>query len=62
MPEALIRLEPLGETIAAARGTPLREVLFSYGVEFPCGGESRCKRCRVRVIEGQSRTRRARRF
>ncbi len=52
MSSALIRLEPLGETIAAAVGTPLREVLFPYGVEFPCGGESRCKRCRVRVVEG----------
>jgi uncharacterized 2Fe-2S/4Fe-4S cluster protein (DUF4445 family) len=48
----LIRLEPLGETIAADAGTPLRDVLFSYGVEFPCGGESRCKRCRVRILEG----------
>jgi uncharacterized 2Fe-2S/4Fe-4S cluster protein (DUF4445 family) len=48
----LIRLEPLGETIAAAAGSPLRDVLFAYGVEFPCGGESRCKRCRVRILEG----------
>lgn len=48
----LIRLEPLGETVRTDAGTPLREVLFSYGVEFPCGGESRCKRCRVRVIGG----------
>lgn len=48
----LIRLEPLGETIRTDAGTPLREVLFTYGVEFPCGGESRCKRCRVRIIEG----------
>src|ERR1035438_4118645 len=53
MAEVRIRLEPLGETIAAQTGTPLREILFAYGVEFPCGGESRCKRCRVRVIEGQ---------
>jgi uncharacterized 2Fe-2S/4Fe-4S cluster protein (DUF4445 family) len=47
-----IHLEPLGETVAAEAGTPLREILFAYGVEFPCGGESRCKRCRVRVFEG----------
>jgi uncharacterized 2Fe-2S/4Fe-4S cluster protein (DUF4445 family) len=52
MPEVLIRLEPLGENIHVAGGTPLREILFAYGVEFPCGGEARCKRCRVRVIEG----------
>src|SRR5579871_5349529 len=49
---ATIRLEPLGETIPAPIGMPLRDLLFSYGVEFPCGGESRCKRCRVRVSEG----------
>jgi uncharacterized 2Fe-2S/4Fe-4S cluster protein (DUF4445 family) len=53
MARVLIRLEPLGETVPAEAGTPLREVLFAYGVEFPCGGESRCKRCRVRVIEGE---------
>src|ERR1019366_3178643 len=52
MADILIRLEPLGETIPVQAGTPLREVLFAYGVEFPCGGESRCKRCRIRVIEG----------
>jgi uncharacterized 2Fe-2S/4Fe-4S cluster protein (DUF4445 family) len=52
MPEVLIRLEPLGETVRTSPGTPLREILFAYGVEFPCGGESRCKRCRVRVIQG----------
>ncbi len=48
-----IRLQPLGETIEVPRGTPLREVLFAYGVEFPCGGHGRCKRCRVRVLRGQ---------
>ncbi len=53
MADVLIRLEPLGETIPVPGGTPLRDILFAYGVEFPCGGESRCKRCRIRVIEGQ---------
>ena len=52
MPTALIRLEPLGETIEAQDSTPLRELLFAFGVEFPCGGQSRCKRCRVRVVKG----------
>jgi uncharacterized 2Fe-2S/4Fe-4S cluster protein (DUF4445 family) len=33
-------------------GTPLRNVLVTHGVEFPCGGRGRCKRCRVRVLEG----------
>ncbi len=53
MLEVRIRLEPLGATLTVANGTRLRDILFAYGVEFPCGGESRCKRCRVRVIDGQ---------
>jgi len=48
----LVRLEPLGESIPAEPGTPLRDLLFAFGVEFPCGGESHCKRCRVRILEG----------
>jgi uncharacterized 2Fe-2S/4Fe-4S cluster protein (DUF4445 family) len=48
-----IRLEPLGVTVEAAPGTPLRDVLFPYGVEFPCGGKGRCDRCRVRVLRGE---------
>jgi len=30
----------------------LQDVLFSYGVEFPCGGTGRCKGCRLRVLRG----------
>jgi uncharacterized 2Fe-2S/4Fe-4S cluster protein (DUF4445 family) len=52
MPPVRIRLEPLGETVEAAPGTPLRDVLFAFGVEFPCGGRGRCRRCRVRVLSG----------
>jgi len=52
MARVTIRLEPLGETVSAEPGAPLRDVLFSSGVEFPCGGASNCKRCRVRVIAG----------
>jgi uncharacterized 2Fe-2S/4Fe-4S cluster protein (DUF4445 family) len=47
-----IRLEPLGRTIEVAQGAPLADVLFSYGVEFPCGGRGRCRRCKVRVLAG----------
>ena len=49
-----IALEPLGQTIQVERGTPLQDVLFSYGVEFPCGGQGRCRGCRVRLIEGSA--------
>ncbi len=47
-----IRLEPLGRTLELPAGTPLRDALFAYGVEFPCGGRGKCRRCRVRVLEG----------
>jgi uncharacterized 2Fe-2S/4Fe-4S cluster protein (DUF4445 family) len=47
-----IELLPLGRTLTVERGTPLEDVLFAQGVEFPCGGRGRCKGCRVRVIEG----------
>jgi uncharacterized 2Fe-2S/4Fe-4S cluster protein (DUF4445 family) len=47
-----IRLEPLGALLRAEAGTPLRDLLFPYGVEFPCGGKGRCERCRVGVLEG----------
>jgi uncharacterized 2Fe-2S/4Fe-4S cluster protein (DUF4445 family) len=48
-----IELRPDGRTIEVERGTPLRDVLYVYGVEFPCGGRGRCKRCRIRVVKGE---------
>lgn len=50
----LIRIElaPLGDILEVPRGTPLQDVLFAHGVEFPCGGRGRCKGCKVRVLEG----------
>ncbi len=47
-----IRLRPMGVDVEADKGTPLQDLLFSYGVEFPCGGHGKCKGCRVRVLEG----------
>jgi uncharacterized 2Fe-2S/4Fe-4S cluster protein (DUF4445 family) len=52
-PDCSLRLLPLGERIDVARGTPLQDVLFLHGVEFPCGGHGRCRGCRVRVLEGE---------
>ena len=52
MSRVRIELRPLGRTLEVAAGTPLQDVLFPYGVEFPCGGRGRCKRCRVRVVSG----------
>jgi uncharacterized 2Fe-2S/4Fe-4S cluster protein (DUF4445 family) len=47
-----IELQPLGKTIGAERGTPLQDLLSTYGVEFPCGGQGNCGGCRVKVIGG----------
>jgi uncharacterized 2Fe-2S/4Fe-4S cluster protein (DUF4445 family) len=47
-----IELLPLGESLTLERGTPLRDALFAQGVEFPCGGQGRCRGCRVRVLQG----------
>ena len=33
-------------------GASLEDLLFGYGVEFPCGGASLCGGCRVRVVDG----------
>src|SRR5690349_7517410 len=49
-----IRLQPVHKSITAEQGTPLREILFEHGVEFPCGGNGRCRGCRVRLLEGQA--------
>ncbi len=47
-----VELRPSGENLEIERGTPLQDVLFAYGVEFPCGGRGRCRGCRVKVLEG----------
>jgi uncharacterized 2Fe-2S/4Fe-4S cluster protein (DUF4445 family) len=47
-----LTLFPLKKTIEIEQGTPLRDVLFPHGVEYPCGGRGRCKGCRIRVISG----------
>jgi ferredoxin len=45
-------LAPAGLHLDVGRGTPLQEILFAHGVEFPCGGRGRCRGCRVRVLGG----------
>ena len=47
-----ILLRPMQVELTAPAGTPLRDLLFEQGVEFPCGGQGRCRGCRVRVLEG----------
>lgn len=48
-----IVLQPLGKTLQVHPGTPLRQVLFAHGVEFPCGGKARCRGCRIKVLQGE---------
>jgi uncharacterized 2Fe-2S/4Fe-4S cluster protein (DUF4445 family) len=47
-----IELLPLGQVLRVKRGTPLQDVLFAHGVEFPCGGRGRCKGCKIKVLAG----------
>lgn len=49
---ARIELKPLGTIVETPQGTPLREVLFAHGVEFPCGGKGKCRGCKVKVLQG----------
>ena len=52
MNEVRIELLPLGKVLHVEPGTPLQDVLFAHGVEFPCGGRGRCKGCKVKVLSG----------
>lgn len=56
-----IVLQPTGAELRAPAGTPLRDPLFEQGVEFPCGGQGRCRGCRVQVLEGTARVNAAQR-
>jgi uncharacterized 2Fe-2S/4Fe-4S cluster protein (DUF4445 family) len=47
-----IVLKPTNVEMTAEAGTPLRDLLFEQGVEFPCGGHGRCRGCKVRVLSG----------
>ena len=47
-----LELLPLGKVLRVKRGTPLPDVLFAHGVEFPCGGRGLCKGCKIKVLAG----------
>jgi uncharacterized 2Fe-2S/4Fe-4S cluster protein (DUF4445 family) len=47
-----IELVPLGVSLEVERGSPLRELLAPYGVEFACDGDSPCGACRIKLLEG----------
>jgi uncharacterized 2Fe-2S/4Fe-4S cluster protein (DUF4445 family) len=53
MPDQVrIKLLPLDHEFTVRRGTPLQDVLFTYGVEFPCGGNAVCEGCKIKVLSG----------
>jgi uncharacterized 2Fe-2S/4Fe-4S cluster protein (DUF4445 family) len=47
-----ITLKPSNLSFKVEHGTPLQDVLFPYGVEFPCGGRKLCNGCKIRVLSG----------
>ncbi|MCL5669723.1 MAG: ASKHA domain-containing protein [Acidobacteria bacterium] len=49
-----IVVRPTHVELTAPDGTSLRDLLFEQGVEFPCGGQGRCRGCRVHVLEGKT--------
>ena len=49
-----VRAQPLVKLELHPRAQQtLADQLFAAGVEFPCGGESACGGCKVRVLEGE---------
>jgi len=48
-----IQLQPIDKELRVNHGTPLVDVLHEYGVEFPCGGQGTCGRCKVRLLNGE---------
>ncbi len=47
-----IHLKPVNKVLEVDHGTPLQDVLFVHGVEFPCGGRKRCTGCKIKVLRG----------
>lgn len=47
-----ITLLPIGKEIMVHPGTPLIDVLYEFGVEFPCGGKGTCGSCKVKLLSG----------
>ena len=58
-PSHRIILWPTRVELSARAGTSLRDLLFEQGVEFPCGGQGRCRGCRIRVLKGHAEVNRA---
>ena len=48
-----LSLQPLDKAIQVNSGTPLKDVLHEFGVEFPCGGKGTCGSCKVKLKSGE---------
>jgi len=48
-----VELQPQGRVVEVQPGGWLRDALVETGVEFPCGGNGRCRGCRVRLLKGE---------
>jgi len=53
MKKHTIRLHPLGKELLVNNQTPLIDVLHEFGIEFPCGGNGTCGKCKVRLLDGE---------
>jgi uncharacterized 2Fe-2S/4Fe-4S cluster protein (DUF4445 family) len=51
--KATINLQPLGKSVSVNFGTPLKDVLHEFGIEFPCGGKGTCGSCKVKLLKGE---------
>ncbi len=47
-----IKIEPLGKELTVLKGTPLKDIIFEYGIEFPCGGKGHCGGCKIKPLSG----------
>ena len=52
MKKIKLRIEPLGKELDVNYGTPLKDLIFEYGVEFPCGGKGFCGGCKIKLLAG----------
>lgn len=58
MKKCRVIFNPSGEYIDVPKGSTLMQGIREAGIDFdfPCGGESRCGKCRVRILEGTTKS------
>lgn len=50
--EVSVKFQPQGKVVRVAEGSPMREAAARAGIllDYPCGGQGTCGKCRVRVM------------